>query len=131
MSIGSFGNIIFTASAEQMRTFDELQRQNSARYVEHEVIGKKPLLEFKGPGLEELSFKIQLMSYYGVDPDAELRALQEMRDRGEAAQLIFGETKIGKFAIQSVSATEGPRDKSGAASWIEINLTLKEYVEHE
>ncbi|MEA5034038.1 phage tail protein [Cloacibacillus evryensis] len=113
-----------------VRTFSELQQKNSARYAEHEVIGKKPLLEFLGPGLEEISFKLQLMSSLGVKPDEEVKVLQEMRDAGEVGQLIFGEIKIGKFVIVDLSQQEGPRDRHGAPTWIEVELTIKEYVSH-
>lgn len=131
MAIGSFGDIVFEASSESIRTFQGLQQQNAARYAEHDIIGKKPKLEFLGPGLEEISFKMQLMAYLGVEPDAELRALQEMRDKGEVGQLVFGETKIAKFVITSISSQEGPRNKDGLPTWIEADLTIKEYVEDE
>ena len=94
------------------------------------MIGKKPVLEFLGPGLEEISFKVQLLSSLGVDPDKEIKVLQEMRDAGEVGQLIFGETKIGKFVITDLSASEGPRDKQGAPTWIEAEINIKEYIEH-
>lgn len=114
-----------------MRTFSDLQQKSAARYAEHEVLGKKPVLEFLGPGLEEISFKIQLMSSLGVQPDKEIKALQEMRDAGEVGLLIFGETKIGKFVITDLSASEGPRDKHGAPTWIEAEVSIKEYTEHD
>nr|WP_305146908.1 phage tail protein [Cloacibacillus evryensis] len=113
-----------------VRTFSDLQQKSAARYAEHEVIGKKPVLEFLGPGLEEISFKVQLLSSLGVDPDKEIKVLQEMRDAGEVGQLIFGETKIGKFVITDLSASEGPRDKQGAPTWIEAEINIKEYIEH-
>ena len=122
--------MIFEASSDLVRTFSELQQKNSARYAEHEVIGKKPLLEVLGPGLEEISFKLQLMSSLGVKPDEEVKVLQEMRDAGEVGQLIFGEIKIGKFVIVDLSQQEGPRDRHGAPTWIEVELTIKEYVSH-
>ena len=131
MSIGSFGKIVFTASDSQVKTFSDLQQQNTARYAEHEIIGKKPMLEFLGPGLEEITFSVQLMAHLGVNPDAELKTLQEMRDAGEVGTLVFGETKIAKFVLTGISSTEGPRDKFGLPTWIEVSLTLREYIDHE
>ena len=120
--------MVFTSSSNLVRTFSDLRQRNGARYAEHEVIGKKPKLEFVGPGLEEISFKVQLMRELGVDPDKELKVLQEMRDKGEAALLIFGETKIGKFGITELSSEEGPRSNTGAATWIDVELSIKEYI---
>lgn len=131
MAIGSFGDVVFTASANEIRTFDDLQQSGTARYAEHAVLGAKPLLEFIGPGLEEISFKVKLDSSCGVDPDAEFKSLQEIRDSGEVCTLIFGDTKIGKFVLESISVSEGPRGKDGRATWIEAGLTIKEYIEHE
>lgn len=130
MSIGSFGKVIFVASANEIRTFDGLQQSGSARYAEHAVLGSKPLLEFIGPGLEEISFNIKLDSSCGIDPDSEFKILQEIRDSGEVCVLVFGDTKIGKFILESITATEGPRGKDGRATWIETGLTIKEYVDN-
>lgn len=129
MAIGSFGETVFTASGNLVRTFSDLRQRNAARYAEHEIIGQKPKLEFLGPGLEEITFKIQLLRSLGVDPDREIKALQEMRDSGVAGLLVFGETKIGIFVLTEISAEEGPRSKDGAATWISADLTLREYTE--
>ena len=130
MSIGSFGKVIFVASANEILTFDDLQQSGTARYAEHAVMGSKPLLEFIGPGLEEISFKVKLDASCGVDPDSEFKTLQEIRDSGEVCVLVFGDTKIGKFILEGISATEGPRGKDGRATWIEAGLTIKEYVDN-
>lgn len=131
MSIGSLGGVVFVASDEIIKTVSDFQQQNTARYTEHNIIGLKPMLEFLGPGLEEITFKIQLMAYHGVNPDIELKILQDMRDTGEVGQLVFGEIKIGKFIIQSISSSEGPRGKYGFPTWIEADLTIKEYISHD
>lgn len=122
--------MVFEASSNLIRTFSDLRQHSGARYAEHDVIGRKPQLEFLGPGLEEITFKVQLMSWHGVDPDRELKALQEMRDSGGVGVLIFGETKIGRFVLADISSEEGPRKKDGSATWIDVDLTIKEYDGH-
>ena len=49
MSIGSLGNVVFEVSSEKVKTLRDMQRQGSARFATHEIIGKKPLREFLGP----------------------------------------------------------------------------------
>ena len=128
--IGAFGNVMFRTSDARVQNFTDLKRESTSRFANHETINTKPKSEFLGPGLEEISFKVQLLSSLGVDPDKEIKVLQEMRDAGEVGQLIFGETKIGKFVITDLSASEGPRDKQGAPTWIEAEINIKEYIEH-
>lgn len=129
--IGSFGDIVFEASADRVRTFDEMKRASEARYAEHAVIGGKPKLEFLGPGLETISFQVLLSSSLGVDPDKELDALSEIRDAGEIRRLVIGSKPLGKFVLTSISANEGPRSNRGRPTWISVELSLKEYIEDE
>lgn len=74
---------------------------------------------------------MMLMAVHGVDPDEEMKKLREMRDKGEVGTLVFGEDKVGKFVLTSLSGEEGPRDKNGRVAWIDASLSLKEYVEDE
>lgn len=128
--IGTFGDVVFAVSGNQVKTFDEMRRNGQARLAEHVVIGQKPRLEFLGPGLETYSFKIMLSTYHGLAPDAELEALRKIRDTGEVRRLVIGEASRGKYMIESLDETEGPRSNKGAPTWITVDLTLKEYVEH-
>ena len=82
-----------------------------ARYAEHAVMGSKPLLEFIGPGLEEISFKVKLDASCGVDPDSEFKTLQEIRDSGEVCVLVFGDTKIGKFILEGICDRRPARER--------------------
>ena len=128
MPIGTFGPVAFEVSASLVRTYDEMKRDGSAKWAEHDILGRKPKLEFGGSALEEISFQMTLSSDLGTDPDGELDSLRDFRDNGEVGTLVLGETVVGRFVLEALSQTEGPRNRKGRPTWIKVDLKLKEYV---
>ena len=59
--LGMIGTLPFVCSHEKVMTFSNLQTEQSVRYATHEVIGKKPVLEFIGESLSRVSFQIRLI----------------------------------------------------------------------
>lgn len=127
--IGSFGNIAFTTSAQQVRTFAGLSKQAEARYAEHALAGKKPLLEFVGPGLEQVSFSIRLDKFLGLDPVGEIERIVNLRDEGEAQPLVIGGKYLGMYVITNASEARKFHDNRGVLIQADISLTLKEYAD--
>lgn len=125
--IGNFGPIVFTASANLMRTFTGLTKESEARYAEHALAGQKPQLEFIGPGLESITFSIRLDRFLGINPEDEIQRAEELRDEGEVQPLIIGGKYIGMYVI--TSAREGLRhhDNRGRLVVADLDITLKEY----
>ncbi len=128
MPIGTFGPVAFEVSSSLVRTYDEMKRDGAAKWAEHDILGRKPKLEFGGSALEENSFRMVLSTDLGTDPDGELDALREFRDKGEVGTLVLGETVVGRFVLESLSQSEGPRNRRGGPTWIEVDLKLKEYA---
>ena len=87
--IGTLGDVVFETSSEKIRTFDNMKRDGSARWTAHEVMSNKPVLEFIGPDIEQISFSMRLDVALGINPTAELETLREVRDKGEAVKLIL------------------------------------------
>ena len=77
-AVGIFGKLPFLCSSAVTFTFKDLSVSRSARWATHEIIGKKPVLEYIGPGLTEVSFNIQLNSMLGTPP---LTALIQLKKR--------------------------------------------------
>ncbi len=65
--IGTFGDVTFEVSSDKVRTFSDMKRSGSSRLASHDLIGRKPLLEFGGPGLETLTFNMALSAFLGLD----------------------------------------------------------------
>ena len=83
-AVGIFGKLPFLCSSAVTFTFKDLSVSRSVRWATHEVIGKKPLLEYIGPGLTEVSFNIQLNSMLGTPPLAALIQLKKMLEKKQA-----------------------------------------------
>ena len=128
--IGSLGNFVFEVSADRVRTFDEMESSSSARLAVHETQGGKPLVEFLGPGLEDVSLKITLSAYHGLNPQEELEKMQKMRDEGQAVLYILDGKPQGKgyWLIGHLSAKYRYVDNRGRPGVVECSLSLKEYI---
>lgn len=107
------------------RLFD-LKVERSTRWATHEVIGKKPVVEYVGPGLASVSFTIQLNSLLGMPPIAVLKGLQMLMEKKEAQRLLIGPDYLGKFVIESVSEDRKEHTNLGIPVSGSVTITLKE-----
>ncbi len=131
MVYGSLGDIYFVSSNDELRTISEFQRKFSARYTEHAVLQGKPRLEFVGPGGEEMSFKIQFHTSYGMDPEAEIDNFRDYVETGAALDLIIDGSPVGDNLWVITDGTVGAvrHGRTGNIIFCELTLTLKEYVQ--
>lgn len=129
MLVGFLGGTPFLVSSRYIYTFDDYQRNASARYAAHEIIGKKPILEFLGPDAESISFKIKLRSDQGLSPHVELDKLRKYRDNGKVLTLILDGRVVGKtrWVLESISETVNFWSRTGQILSCDVALTLKEY----
>lgn len=128
--IGSFGDVIFTVSRETARTFKDLSRSEAGRYATHDIHLKKPKLEFLGPGLSQISFKMQFDAFRGMHPIKETDKLIRMQRDGEHHLFIIGNKRYGMkyFAIKSVNINFKIIDNKGYVLSAEADITLEEYL---
>lgn len=128
--LGTFGDIVFEVSDERVNTFDGYSRQGQARYASHEVLGRKPVLEYLGTALDQVSFSIKLNAALGVNPVKELAKLRKMLNGGQAARIVIGGRPQGedKWVLESLAETYDYLDNKGNVLVATANLTLKEYI---
>ena len=131
MIVGYLGDIPFLSSRYIVRTFDGYQKSASGRWATHDIIGKKPISEFLGPGQEEISFDMILRMDLGVIPADEVKRLEKLRDTGEAVTLVIGTDVIGDtlWTVDSVSSSVKRWGALGVPASVTVNVTLKEYAE--
>lgn len=98
MLVGYMDDIPFLTSGMLVRTFDEWTRGSEGRWAKHDLMGEKPVLEFLGPDVEEISFKMLFRSDLGVDPRAEIERLRQMRDEGAVFPLSWGIRPLGRIS---------------------------------
>lgn len=130
--IGSFGDIVFEVSSLKVKTLDGYSRDTTVRLASHDVIGKKPVIEYIGPGTDSIKFTMKFNKFWGVNPEEEVESVRQMAQTGQAAYLIIGGKPLSdyKFIIESVSETIKAWDKSGNVINAQIDITAKEYPEN-
>lgn len=128
--IGILGFVTFETSSRRIRTFNSLQRSGSSRWATHEIIGKKPVLEFLGPGVEQIAFEMRLDIALGVDPADSFMFLRWSRDNGFAMPFILGGQPVSEnlWVIQSMNENWRNVDNRGKLLSAEAEITLMEYV---
>lgn len=128
--IGTLGDIVFTVTADEVRTFRDYKRSTKARFATHEIIGKKPLVEFIAPDGEEITFAMQFHVGLGVSPAEETAKLRELCEKGEPMYLIFGNEAVGThmWVIESVGESAERVDHGGRILVTQVEITLKEYL---
>ena len=131
MIVGYLGDIPFLSSRYIVRTFDGYQKSASGRWATHDIIGKKPISEFLGPGQEEISFDMTLRTDLGVVPADEVKKLEKLRDTGEAVSLVIGTDVVGDtlWTVDSISSSVKRWGTLGMPASVTVNVTLKEYAE--
>lgn len=128
--IGSYGEIVFEVSPSKTQTYTDFERTNSPRWLEHAVIGQKPILEFEGPGVDTISFTIKLRADLGVNPEEQLVKLRKFARWGQKALFIRGNKPISTnyWVIDNLNEKHKHIDNHGNVLTIEVDLSLKEYV---
>lgn len=125
--IGAYGDIVFTVSTKNIKTFDELSRRSAVRFADHEVAGKKPVSEFTGETLDEITFNIQLNRTYAA-PERDLALLNKIKSSGSANRLIIGSRNLGRFTLREFEENLTHVGKNGKILFAEVALTLTEHV---
>lgn len=129
--IGSFGDIVFETSDQRILNFSGFKRNAEGRWADHEVIGKKPASEFIGPGLDTITFTVNLNGSFGVSPRKELERWLNHARNGNAEILVIGGKPLGvdKWTVRSTSEAWDVIWNNGELYSAKVDITLKEYVE--
>lgn len=128
--IGSLGPVVFVVGPEAIRTFAELSRSSAGRWANHEVLGKKPISQFIGPGLDTVSFTMRFDVRYRINPRKELSKLVDLERAGKAMPLIVGGEGLGvnKWKITSLEQSWEEIDGKGNLLKATATITLEEYL---
>ena len=131
MYIGYMGDIVFSVSVWHMITPTNYERESTARWAEHDLLLRKPVSQFGGPGLEKLSFSIILDADHGVSPALQLKKLRKMRDTGAVFPLVIGGRPVTQNSWRLDSVKEGNCywTTDGQLQQCIAQLSLTEYEE--
>ncbi len=125
-SIGILGTLPFTCSQEMVLTFRDLQVERSSRWGTHEVIGRKPVLEYLGPQLRTVSFTIPLTAFLVRSTLGVLKLIEQMVDSKEPQRLLIGPEYFGKFVVESISESRTHHTGLGVPVAATVTINLRE-----
>lgn len=126
--LASYGKITFKVTEEEIKIFNNFTISRKARYVAHERINNKPLLQFMGLEADTISFNMQLIEGVTGNIVGDLKVLKNMFTKAEVHPLFLGQKKIGSFVIESMSEAYSMMDNLGNLEIVNVSLSLKEYV---
>lgn len=127
--IGSFGEVVFEVSADKVLTPTEISRTTASRWTNHEVLGKKPVSEFVGPGLDTVSLTLILNAYLGVNVKQTMDKLLDYCRTGEAHTLVIGDViGVDRWKITTVTQNWAHLDGAGHVISGSVDATFEEYV---
>lgn len=129
--IGNLGSLItFEVSSNKVLTFDKMQRTVKGRWAKHEIIGGKTVLEYLGPGQQQIILPIFITAMHGIKPRKTLETLEQAAELGTHHTFVIGGKKVGsnQWVVESISETWGEIIDSGRLLSAHLSLTLSEYV---
>lgn len=131
MYIGYMGDIVFITSADYLLTPSDYAREASGRWAEHDLIMRKPVSQFGGPGLEKLSFDILLDAGHGISPDKQLKKLRKMRDTGAVFPLVIGGRPVSQssWRLDSLKESDHYFTATGELQQCRASVQLTEYAD--
>lgn len=129
-TIGCLGSVLFTASAETVRTVENLNLSGSARYAVHQRHGGSALTEFVGLDPDKLTFDMTLTAQLGVNPAAEINRLAIMKQMGAAVPFVLGDYIYGKYrwTITALKVKSKFFDARGNLYAAAVSVSLQEYL---
>ena len=129
--VGTFGVLIFEASARRVHTFDDLRISTQNRFAQHDVHLETPLLEYIGPGLSEVSFSMNFNTQWGSEPIASLLLLRAYLKWGFYSPLLVGMRPVtlgfNLFVCTDVQEEHKFFNKNGELFGASVDVTLREY----
>lgn len=124
---GLLGDVYFVVSGYKILTPNDVSRSRQARIAKHDILGKKPKLEFQGVDLAEISFNIRFDESLGVDIKREFRKLNNMFENGLVADFAIGSEYYGEYLISRLDDNIRRTYGSGDTLVLETSITLQEY----
>lgn len=129
--IGSLGPVVFVVSDEATRTIEDFNRSSAGRFARHDIIGRKPKLEFLGPGADSVTFRMTFAPIYRLNPRKEMDRLTELERAGKALPLVIGGKGVGQsglWVITDLSQSWDVLDHRGNVLSSSVDISLEEYV---
>jgi phage protein U len=131
MLVGMFGTLIFECSSRRVHSYEDLKVSNSARYATHDTHLELPVLEYCGPNLSEVKFRMNFNTSWGAPPEVSIRMLRQYARYGFVSPLITANKPVGFNFNLWVCIEAGEEHKwvdgRGQLFGAYVDVSLKEY----
>lgn len=106
---------------------NQIARETSGRWPSHDVVGTAPVLEFVGPGTDQITINADLFpSDLHPSSPAQLAALRAAVRAGSSFMFVMASGDvIGRVAVEKVKETGTHFDKRTGAQKISTSIMLK------
>ena len=130
MKIGNWGSIIkFRVSDSSVLTFKEMSHSVPVQTQTHTRCNGKPRIQFVAPGLETVSFTMEIVASQYKKPVNIEKKLKSAAQNGTVAPLVIGNRVVlSQAIISNMSAAYDVVIMNGKIYSIKINVTMTEYV---
>lgn len=126
--IASFCGINFFVTREVALFLSNMKQNVSGKWIEHEILGKKPKSEFAGADLRSFSFDMMVDVRFGYKPHSIMKKVHQIIEKGKVDKLMIGTHKIGsKWKMTNASDEFDVVYAGGKVTKATITVTLKEY----
>ena len=128
--IGNWGSYVkFMVSEDTILTFKDMARKGAVRTAKHNLLNGKPKLEFIGPDLQTVTFKMELSALTGVKPRKQEERLYRKMNSGAVVPLVVGGKKIlSRAMITSISSAYDIAMQRGEILSMTLTVTMTEYA---
>lgn len=129
MKIGYMGDVVFEVSPSHLLTPSDYERTSAGRWAEHDLVLRKPVSQFGGPGLEKVTFNIFLDTEHGLDVGEQLKKLRKMRDLGAVFPLVIGGEPVTQsyWRLDSIKESGHYWTNEGKLQQCIVAIELTEY----
>lgn len=129
---GIFGAVVFGRARGRIHTFHEVTRKYTGRFGTHMPHMRKPLLEWAGNDLVEITMQVNLDAAWCGNPLPILAEWHLFHENALAAPLIIGTKPMGPglslFVITEMQETHKHWLPRGQLLAVELSVTFREYI---
>jgi len=134
--IGAIGSktlidvILFEMSPDKILTLQNFTRQNGVRFAKHDTLLKKPISQYIGQDLDNISFDNTLRADLGVNPKNEFNKLIRLQRDGETLSIVLGKRAFGiyRWRITNLNILEERINNEGICTKAVVNIRFEEYA---
>ena len=125
--IGAFGNIVFEANSDTVRTFRNFLQRKTQRIATFDILDGSQKRQYLGNNLSEIEFEITLFSSFVNSIDEEIEKIEGMLS-GNAYRLVIGGRNLGMFILEQISQIYKHMDGKGNLIGVSLKIKVKEYA---